>query len=85
MALPWGRVRLDAALPELKVAVELDGAAFHGSAAARGRATRRAAALAARGWVVLRFSYRRLMTDPEGCRREILEVCRARRCLVAAR
>jgi very-short-patch-repair endonuclease len=83
--LPWATVRLDAAVPELKVAVELDGAAFHGSADARERDTRRDAALAARGWVVLRFSYRRLVTDPEGCRREILEVCRARRALLAAR
>ena len=83
--LPWGTVRLDAAVPELKVAVELDGAAFHGSAAARERDTRRDSALAARGWVVLRFSYRRLMADPEGCRREILEVCRARRALLAVR
>lgn len=85
VTLPWGTVRLDAALPELKVAVELDGAAYHGSAEARERDTRRDAALAARGWVVLRFSYRRLTSDPEGCRREILEVCRARRALLSAR
>ena len=85
VALPSGTVRLDAAIPELKVAVELDGAAFHGSAEARERDTRRDAALAARGWVVLRFSYRRLMRDPEGCRREILEVCRARQALLAVR
>jgi len=78
VALSRGTVRLDAAVPELKVAVELDGAAFHGSPAARERDTRRDAALAARGWVVLRFSYRRLTRDPEGCRREIIEVCRAR-------
>ena len=83
--LPWTTVRLDAAVPDLKVAVELDGAAFHGSAEARERDTRRDAALAARGWVVLRFSYRRLTTDPEGCRREILEVCRARRALLGVR
>lgn len=85
VGLPGGTIRLDAAIPELKVAVELDGASFHGSAEARERDTRRDAALAARGWVVLRFSYRRLMRDPEGCRREILEVCRARRALLAAR
>jgi very-short-patch-repair endonuclease len=85
VTLPWGTVRLDAAVPELKVAVELDGAAFHGSAEARERDTRRDAALAARGWVVLRFSFRRLRNDPEGCRREILEVCRARRALLRAR
>jgi very-short-patch-repair endonuclease len=83
--LPWVTVHLDAAVPELKVAVELDGAAFHGSAAARERDTRRDVALAARGWVVLRFSYRRLTTDPEGCRREILEVCRGRRALLDVR
>ena len=66
-----GRVKLDAAWPEARVAVELDGAAFHGSREARERDLRRDTALAAVGWVVLRFSYARLMSDPEGCRREI--------------
>lgn len=81
-----GRVAyLDAALPELRVAVELDGAAFHGSASARERDTRRDVALAALGWVVLRFSYRRLIHDPDGCRRDILRVCAARRALLARR
>ena len=76
--LPFGTVHLDAAIPELKIAVEMDGAAYHGSPGARERDNRRDVALAARGWVVLRFSYRRLTTDPEGCRREIVQVCRAR-------
>ena len=68
--LPSGRyVDLDAAWPEARVAVELDGAAFHGSREQRERDLRRDTALAALGWVVLRFSYRRLTTDPEGCRR----------------
>jgi hypothetical protein len=71
-------VRLDAAWPELRVAVELDGAAFHGSREARERDLRRDTALAALGWVVLRFSYARLMADPEGCRREIEAVVRQR-------
>lgn len=65
------RVRLDAAYLEARVAVELDGAAFHGSREARERDLRRDSALAALGWVVLRFSYARLMSDPEGCRQEI--------------
>ena len=78
VALPSGNVRLDAALPELKVAVEMDGMAFHDSPEARERDRRRDVALAALGWVVLRFSYRRLTSDPEGCRREIMAVCRAR-------
>ena len=71
-------VRLDAAYPEARVAVELDGAAFHGSRHARERDLRRDTALAALGWVVLRFSYARLMADPDGCRREIEAVVRAR-------
>jgi hypothetical protein len=71
-------VRLDAAWPDLRVAVELDGAAFHGSREARERDLRRDTALAALGWVVLRFSYARLMSDPDGCRREIEAVLRQR-------
>jgi very-short-patch-repair endonuclease len=78
VALPSGTARLDAAVPELRLAVEMDGAAFHGSAADRERDIRRDVALAALGWVVLRFSYRRLTREPDACRREILAVCRAR-------
>jgi very-short-patch-repair endonuclease len=85
VALPFATVRLDAALPDLKVAIEMDGAAFHGSAEDRERDTRRDVALAALGWVVLRFSYRRLTTEPEACRQEILRVCAARRALLARR
>ena len=76
--LPGGPVRLDAAWPEVKLAVELDGAAFHGSPEARERDLRRDAALAARGWLVLRFSYRRLLREREACRAEILAAYRRR-------
>ncbi|MGY1778016.1 DUF559 domain-containing protein [Geodermatophilus sp. SYSU D00804] len=80
ITLTGGRtVHLDAAWPGLRVAVELDGAAFHGSRTQRERDLRRDTALAALGWVVLRFSYRRLTTDPDGCRREIEAVLRRRR------
>ena len=72
------RVALDAAYLEVKVAVELDGAAFHGSREARERDLRRDSALAALGWMVLRFSYARLVSDPEGCRREIVAAIRHR-------
>ncbi len=85
VALPFGTVHLDAAIPELRVDVELDGAAFHGSSEARERDTRRDVALAGLGWVVLRFSYRRLTREPEACRQEILAVCWARQELLAAR
>lgn len=76
--LPDGPVLLDAAWPEVKLAVEFDGAAFHGSQEARERDLRRDAALAAQGWVVLRFSYRRLTREPDACRAQILAVYRQR-------
>ncbi len=77
--LATGRwVRADAAYVEARTIVELDGAAFHGSRAARERDLRRDSALAALGWVVLRFSYARLTSDPQGCRQEIEAVVRRR-------
>jgi hypothetical protein len=76
--LAQGPVRLDAAWPEVKLAVELDGAAFHGGQAARERDLGRDAALAAEGWLVLRFSYRRLTRNPEACRAQILAAYRQR-------
>jgi very-short-patch-repair endonuclease len=76
--LPTGPVHPDVAWPEVRLAVELDGAAFHGSREARERDIARDAALAAAGWLVLRFSYRRLTRDPEGCRRQILAVYQQR-------
>ena len=85
VVLPYATVHLDAAIPELKIAIELDGAAFHGSAEARERDLRRDAALAALGWIVLRFSYRRLTSEPDACRQEISQVCAARRVLLGRR
>jgi very-short-patch-repair endonuclease len=85
VALPHAVVHVDAAFVEVRVAVELDGAAFHGSPEARERDTRRDVALAAAGWVVLRFSYRRLTREPEACRREIIAVCRQREALLLRR
>ncbi|TFV76909.1 DUF559 domain-containing protein [Blastococcus sp. CT_GayMR19] len=76
--LPGGPVRLDAAWPELKIAVEFDGAAFHGSLGARERDLRRDAALAALGWVVLRFGYRDVTRRPEVCRAQIAATYRHR-------
>ncbi|MQA33599.1 DUF559 domain-containing protein [Modestobacter roseus] len=76
--LPYGVAFLDACWPDLLLAVELDGAAFHGSREARERDLRRDAALAARGWLVLRFSCARLTREPAACQAEIAAVYRAR-------
>jgi very-short-patch-repair endonuclease len=80
-----GHADLDAAWPEVRLAVELDGAAFHGSAEQRERDLRRDAALAAAGWLVLRFSYRRLTREPDACRAEIAAAYRARTATAPAR
>jgi hypothetical protein len=77
-ALSRGRIFLDAAWPEVRLAVELDGAAFHGSQEARERDLRRDAELAASGWVVLRFSYRQLTRHPERCRAQVAAAYRSR-------
>lgn len=78
VVLPSGPVYLDAALPEVKLGIELDGAAYHARSDARERDIIRDAALAAEGWQILRFSYRRLTQDPDGCRRDIVAAYRRR-------
>jgi very-short-patch-repair endonuclease len=59
-----GRYRLDFAWPELKVAVETDGWATHGPREGFEADRARDAALMARGWRVLRVTYRRLQRQP---------------------
>jgi very-short-patch-repair endonuclease len=70
---------LDAACEEAMLAVELDGAAWHGSQVQRERDIRRDALLATVGWQTLRFGYRRVMRSTEACRGEIVAVAAARR------
>jgi hypothetical protein len=72
------RARLDRAWPEVRLAVELDGAQFHTSPEDRRRDLARDAALAAAGWVVLRFTYADVLRDPDGVRARVLAVYRTR-------
>jgi len=72
---------LDAAYDEVRLAVEMDGAAWHGSREQRERDIRRDALLATIGWQTMRFGHRRLTTEPGSCRREILAAYTARRAL----
>ena len=78
LVLPQGRINVDRAWPEVKLAVELDGAKHHTSPEDRRRDLTRDTALAAMGWVVLRFTYADVLRDPEGVRRRVLEVYAAR-------
>ena len=75
----FGTVYLDRYFDQERLAVEMDGAAFHGSPGQRERDIRRDAALAALGIQVIRFSHQRLFADPDGVRRELLEILAARR------
>ncbi|MCU1670719.1 MAG: uncharacterized protein JWP40_3646 [Blastococcus sp.] len=63
---------LDAACEESMLAVEMDGAAWHGSRAQREADIRRDALLATLGWQTLRFSFVRVTGSSEACRRDIL-------------
>lgn len=76
--LPTRIVKLDRAWPEAKLAVELDGARHHTSPEDRQADLARDRALAAAGWVVLRFTYADVLRDPEGVRARVLEVYRMR-------
>ncbi len=76
------RFVLDAACDEVLLAVELDGASFHGSRQQRERDIRRDALLASVGWQTLRFGYRRLTGSPDACRRDIRSTYQARRQLL---
>ncbi|MBV9592182.1 MAG: DUF559 domain-containing protein [Actinobacteria bacterium] len=73
------KYRIDLAFVAEKVAVELDGAAFHGSIEQRERDLRRDAALASIGWLTLRFSYERLHRDVAGVRRDVRGVLAGRK------
>lgn len=78
VVLDDSQVLLDRAWPEVKLAVELDGARFHTSPADRRRDLARDAALAAAGWVVLRFTYADVLRGPDGVRARVLAVYRTR-------
>lgn len=76
------RFLLDAACDEVMLAVELDGAAWHGSKEQREHDIRRDALIATSGWQTLRFGYRRATSAPDVCRRDIRAAYQARRQLM---
>jgi very-short-patch-repair endonuclease len=78
LKLPRGSVRLDRAWPEVKLAVELDGAAHHTSPADRSADLARDRELAAQGWLVLRFTYADVLRNPGAVRAHVLAVYRTR-------
>lgn len=71
--------RLDMAYEAERLAVELDGRAYHSSPAQRERDMIRDLALATLGWQTIRLSHVRLRNDVAGCRHDVLAVRAARR------
>jgi hypothetical protein len=76
--LGYGSLHVDAAWPEVRLAVEFDGAAYHAGRDTWQRDLRRDAALAALGWVVLRFSYADVTERPAFCGAQVAAAYRAR-------
>ena len=64
--------------------MELDGARHHTSPEDRRRDLARDAALAAAGWVILRFTYADVRRDPQRVRARVREVYRMRMLQLAA-
>ena len=80
IALGYRTLHVDAAWPEVKLAVEFDGATYHANRDEWQSDLRRDAALAALGWVVLRFSYVDMSERPASCAAQIAAPYR-QRCL----
>jgi very-short-patch-repair endonuclease len=68
---------------EQRLIVETDGAAAHGTTRAVMRDLERDVELTAAGWRIIRVSYERLLNDPAGAAKEVLEALRPARPLAA--
>lgn len=68
-----GRIlaEIDFADPRLMIAIEVDGRAFHSDRRSFERDRARQNSLVLRGWIILRFTWERLVNDPEGVIAEI--------------
>jgi len=68
------RVEFDIAFKERRVALELDGYAYHSSPEEHRADLRRANEVMADGWILRRFTYSDLLTDPDGFIATVREV-----------
>ncbi|WP_157720065.1 endonuclease domain-containing protein [Microlunatus sagamiharensis] len=59
-------MEIDIAFPDRRLAIELDGYAFHSGAVAFRSDLRRSNALMRDGWTIRRFCWDDLLGDPEG-------------------
>jgi very-short-patch-repair endonuclease len=75
----WATYYLDIAFEELRVAVEIDGWAYHSQADVFESDRLRQNALVLDGWIVLRFTWRMVTEDPDYLVRTTLEALAAAR------
>lgn len=68
--------RLDFALPDLRIAIELDGHDYHKTKEQRGRDAQRDRALQTEGWRVLRFTGSEVHADPRRCIEEVVALAK---------
>ncbi len=68
-----GRYRIDLAFPYQKIAIECDGKAFHSSPGEKRHDKKRDEYLRSEGWIVLRFSGRKINRDLPGVVNKIKE------------
>lgn len=73
------RYRIDLGFERERLAVELDGRAYHSSPAQWQRDIDRDLRLATIGWQTIRLSHYRLTHDVAGCQRDVIRVLDARR------
>jgi very-short-patch-repair endonuclease len=64
--------RIDIAVPEAKLAIEVDSFEAHGSAAAMEHDAARSNLLVSKGWVVVRYSVRQTIAKAWQCASEVL-------------
>ncbi|MEV7076675.1 DUF559 domain-containing protein [Streptomyces sp. NPDC093990] len=69
-----GRYRVDFALPDDKICIELDGHAYHSSPEAFTRDRARHRELELDGWRLIRFSGSEINKNPAGCLREAAQL-----------
>lgn len=77
-----GRVlaEIDFADPDLRIAIEVDGRAFHSDRRSFEHDRKRQNMLSLRGWIILRFTWERIVHDPEAVIAEVVaavEIARA--------
>jgi very-short-patch-repair endonuclease len=65
-------LRVDFAYPELKIAIEVDGFGVHGTPEALSADLARQNRLVARGWIVLRFTWKQVVKQPDLVARTVL-------------